>query len=354
MATVSLVELTKRFGDKAVVDRLSLEVADGEFLVILGPSGCGKTTTMRMVAGLETISDGEVRIGDRIVNDLPPKHRDVAMVFQSYALYPHMNVFRNIEYPLRVRRVEQEERRAAVQAAAKRVNLDGLLDRLPRELSGGERQRVALARAIIRTPQVFLMDEPLSNLDASLRGRMRAELKHLQRELKITTIYVTHDQVEAMTLADRIAVMRDGTLQQLGSPREIYREPANLFVAGFIGAPGMSFLEGRLEAGVFLGPSIAVETPVAATSSSVVLGVRAEDLTMVSPEEADLVAPIYTTELTGDATLVSLEVADSLLVVRANRDFPGRDGEVVGVRVARSAIHLFEGSSGQRLHATAL
>ena len=254
MAGVSLEHVSKRYGDVTAVSDLDLEIRDKELLVLLGPSGCGKTTTMRMIAGLEQISDGTIKIGDRVVNKILPKYRDVAMVFQNYALYPHMNVYQNIEYPLRVRKIPQEARRKAVQAAAEKVELDSLLDRLPRQLSGGERQRVALARAIIRTPTVFLMDEPLSNLDAKLRIQMRAELKHLQHELAVTTVYVTHDQIEAMTLAHRVAIMNEGVLQQLGTPRNIYNEPANLFVAGFIGSPGMNLLPGELQNGRFGRP----------------------------------------------------------------------------------------------------
>ena len=245
MARVDLKNLTKRWGDFVGVDNQSLAIRDREFLVLLGPSGCGKTTTMRMIAGLEEPTEGEVWIGDRMVNDDLPKDRDVAMVFQNYGLYPHMSVFENIAYPLKVRGVSKPEIEPRVQRAAGQVELTEFLSRKPRELSGGQRQRVALARAIVRTPKVFLMDEPLSNLDAKLRVLMRAELKHLSRELRITTIYVTHDQIEAMTLADRVAVMNAGVIQQLGTPDEIYNDPANLFVAGFIGSPAMTSSAGR-------------------------------------------------------------------------------------------------------------
>ncbi len=245
MASVQFRDVVKKFGGFTAVADLDLEVRDQEFLVLLGPSGCGKTTTMRMVAGLEEVTKGEIYIGDDRVNDVLPKYRDVAMVFQSYALYPHLTVAENIGYPLKIRKVPPDERRRQVEEVARRVELESLLDRLPKELSGGQRQRVALARAIIRTPRVFLMDEPLSNLDAKLRVQMRAELKHLQHELKVTTIYVTHDQIEAMTLADRVAVMNRGIIEQLGSPKEIYNDPRTLFVAGFIGSPPMNLIEGR-------------------------------------------------------------------------------------------------------------
>ena len=245
MASISLRNLTKRWGAFVAVDDQSIEIRDQEFLVLLGPSGCGKTTTMRMIAGLEEPTAGEIRIGGRVVNDELPRDRDVAMVFQNYGLYPHMTVRDNIAYPLKVRGGRSaEEIRERVRGAAAKVQLEELLDRKPRALSGGQRQRVALARAIVRTPQVFLMDEPLSNLDAKLRVTMRAELKHLSHELRITTVYVTHDQIEAMTLADRVAVMNHGRIQQLGTPEEIYDDPKNLFVAGFIGSPAMNLVEG--------------------------------------------------------------------------------------------------------------
>ncbi|MEC8256206.1 MAG: ABC transporter ATP-binding protein, partial [SAR324 cluster bacterium] len=244
MASVTLKGITKRWNEFVAVKDLSLLIEDQEFLVLLGPSGCGKTTTMRMIAGLEEPSHGEVFIGDRKVNNDLPKDRDVAMVFQNYGLYPHLSVYENIRYPLKVRKVPKSLHSEKVRQAAEKVQLDHLLERKPRELSGGQRQRVALARAIVRTPTVFLMDEPLSNLDAKLRVTMRAELKHLQHELKITTVYVTHDQIEAMTLADRVAVMDHGIISQLGPPEEIYNDPANLFVAGFIGSPPMNLIKG--------------------------------------------------------------------------------------------------------------
>ena len=261
MVGVSLRHVYKKFGELAVVDDVNLEVADEEFLVLLGPSGCGKTTTMRIIAGLETATSGDVYIGGRRVNDLLPRHRDVAMVFQSYALYPHMTVFENLGYPLKIRKVPAEEMRKQVIDAARRVNIEELLDRLPKQLSGGQRQRVALGRALIRRPNLFLMDEPLSNLDAKLRVQMRGELKHLQHALKTTTIYVTHDQIEAMTLATRVAVMNKGVMQQLAPPKEIYDNPANLFVAGFIGSPSMNFLKGDVASGVFAGKARAHHGP---------------------------------------------------------------------------------------------
>ena len=281
MASVTLKNITKRWGAAVGVDNQSLRIDDQEFFVLLGPSGCGKTTTMRMVAGLEQPSSGDIFIGERKVNDDLPKDRDVAMVFQNYGLYPHMDVFANIAYPLKVRGVAKSEIAPRVHKAAEQVELSAYLERKPKELSGGQRQRVALARAIVRTPKVFLMDEPLSNLDAKLRVSMRAELKHLSRQLKITTIYVTHDQVEAMTLADRIAIMRAGVIQQIGSPDEIYDQPANLFVAGFIGAPAMNLIHGRIRSGNFQLQDgtklVQLDQP---DRDRVVLGIRADDVSI--------------------------------------------------------------------------
>ncbi len=247
MASVTLRKLTKKFNTVVAVNSLDLEIQDKEFLVLVGPSGCGKTTALRMIAGLEEATSGEILVGDRVVNDVPPKDRDMAMVFQNYALYPHMSVYDNMAFALRMRKIPREEIKQRVQEAAALLGLDGLLERKPKQLSGGQRQRVALGRAIVRNPQVFLMDEPLSNLDAKLRVQTRAELIKLQRRLAVTTIYVTHDQVEAMTMGDRIAVMRDGLLQQVDTPINIYNHPANVFVAGFIGTPPMNFVEVTLE-----------------------------------------------------------------------------------------------------------
>src|SRR5689334_10361382 len=244
--SISLTNLTKSFGDSTVVDDISLEIADGEFVVFLGPSGCGKTTTLRMIAGLEQPTAGEIRINDHPVNDVPPQQRDIAMVFQSYALYPHLTVAQNIAYPLRVRKLAAAEIQKQVSQTAALLEIESLLTRRPRDLSGGERQRVALARAIVRHPRAFLMDEPLSNLDARLRLQMRGELKRLQQTLGTTTVYVTHDQAEAMTLGHRVAVMNKGKLQQFDAPLEIYHRPANRFVAEFVGSPGMNLIDGRI------------------------------------------------------------------------------------------------------------
>ena len=351
MANVTFRNITKRFGSLVAVDDLSLEVADREFLVLLGPSGCGKTTTMRMVAGLETETEGEIYIGERLVKGLLPKYRDVAMVFQSYALYPHMTVFKNIEYPLKIRKRPVAERRETVLAAARRVQLEDTLDRLPRQLSGGQQQRVALARLLVRTPQVFLMDEPLSNLDAKLRVHMRAELKHLQHELGITTIYVTHDQIEAMTLADRIAVMDEGVVRQLAPPKDIYNDPANLFVAGFIGSPSMNFIGGEVKDGNFEGRGVRADGVGGGTRAAAILGVRPEDLAIVNGDGGHFSAPIYSVELTGEVTLVTVRLGDDFVSIRADKDFTAGIDEQVNVRINPEKTFLFDSATEQRIPA---
>ena len=349
MAAVILSGVEKHFGAFTALQRLDLTIADGEFLVLLGPSGCGKTTTMRIVAGLEEPSAGDIRIGGRVVNDVRPKDRDVAMVFQNYGLYPHMSVEANIGYPLKVRGVPRGERGDRIRQAAQKVELGPLLDRKPRQLSGGQRQRVALARAIVRTPQVFLMDEPLSNLDAKLRVTMRAEIKHLQNELGVTTVYVTHDQIEAMTLADRVAVMSQGRIQQLGTPEKIYDTPANLFVAGFIGSPPMNLLLGELSQGSFAAPSTRLGGLSATASGPVVLGVRPEDMTVAEGGDADMNGTVYAVELTGEANLVTVLLGKERVIARAPRSWRGKAGDPIGLRADRTRLHLFDRESGLRL-----
>ena len=349
MASISLRNLTKRWGDFIAVDDQSLEIDDEEFLVLLGPSGCGKTTTMRMIAGLEDPTQGEIWIGDRKVNDELPKDRDIAMVFQNYGLYPHMTVYGNIAYPLKVRRHRAEEVRERVHAAAEKVQLGDLLDRKPRELSGGQRQRVALARAIVRRPQVFLMDEPLSNLDAKLRVTMRAELKHLSHELQITTVYVTHDQIEAMTLADRVAIMHHGRIQQLGPPDEIYNDPRNMFVAGFIGSPAMNLIEGVTESGQFVVAGTIITTIGAQSRDGLVLGIRPEDLTITAAGDGDFDASVYASELTGESVLVTVEVGGNRVAAKADRLSRNAIGDLVGIKVDPARIYLFDAKSGERI-----
>ena len=349
MATVTLKAVSKSFGAFEAVKRQSLDVADRELLVLLGPSGCGKTTTMRMIAGLEDPTAGDIYIGDRHVNDVPPKDRDVAMVFQNYGLYPHMTIGENIRYPLKVRGVPRAEHASLVQRAADKVELGKLLHRRPSELSGGQRQRVALARAIVRTPTVFLMDEPLSNLDAKLRVSMRAELKHLQHDLAITTVYVTHDQIEAMTLAHRVAVMQDGIIQQIAPPSVIYDQPANLFVAGFIGSPAMNLIVGGLEDGAFVAPGIRIPNVATGTRTGIVLGVRPEDTTVTTAGSGDMAGSIFASELTGDSVLVTAQVGEARLIAKADRAYRGDFGANVGLAINRTRLHLFDQSSTLRL-----
>jgi multiple sugar transport system ATP-binding protein len=351
---IRFIGTTKLFNRATVVDRLNLEIRDGEMMVLLGPSGCGKTTSLRMLAGLESISGGEIYIGQRLVNNVPPRQRDVAMVFQNYALYPHMTVAQNIGYPLLVRHTKREEIARQVRQVAETLEIDRLLERRPRELSGGERQRVALARAVIRRPVAFLMDEPLSNLDARLRLNMRAELKRLQREMKITTLYVTHDQAEAMTLAHRVAVMRGGTLQQVGTPIELYRRPANLFVAGFLGSPSMNFIRGQIQNSSFhfSGGSISLGGARAsgAKSSSVVLGFRPESAVLTAPDAPGAIrGGVFVTEEMGNECFVFLNCEDTLITVRAGADFRAEIGDVLGLRVDPESVHLFDEQTGDVL-----
>ena len=345
MAQIRLKNVSKRWGSYVGVDNLSLDIADAEFLVLLGPSGCGKTTTMRMIAGLEDVTEGEIWIGDRMVNTLEPKDRDISMVFQSYGLYPNLTVYENIRFPLRVRRIPQPEHHTRVMKAAEMVELGPFLDRRPAALSGGQRQRVALARAIVREPNAFLMDEPLSNLDAKLRVSTRAQFKHLHHTLRRTTIYVTHDQIEAMTLADRVVVMNHGLVQQLGTPTEIYDRPANTFVASFIGSPAMNLIAGDIQDGTFRAEGIAIP---AAGQGPVTLGFRAEDV-RVSAEPAQLTAPVYSMELLGDATLVSVRIGPALVSVRAPKDFRIDIGAPLHVAIPSDKTHLFDAQTGTRL-----
>ncbi|MEO1551088.1 MAG: sn-glycerol-3-phosphate ABC transporter ATP-binding protein UgpC [Pseudomonadota bacterium] len=350
MAEIRLNNLTKRWGDFVGVDNQSLHIREKEFLVLLGPSGCGKTTTMRMIAGLEDPTSGEIWIGDRMVNDDLPKDRDVAMVFQNYGLYPHMTIFENIAYPLRVRGTPKAEIKPRVEKAAQQVELMEFLHRKPKALSGGQRQRVALARAIVRKPQVFLMDEPLSNLDAKLRVTMRAELKHLSRELQITTVYVTHDQIEAMTLADRVAVMRHGVIQQLGTPDEIYNDPANLFVAGFIGSPAMNLITGSVQEGMFVTTGgtrlVAVPSPDRAQA---ILGVRADDLQVHEAGQGDIDVNIYAFENTGEATLLTVQWGKQRVIARGDRHLRKEQNDTVGLSLSSEHLYLFDPATEKRI-----
>jgi multiple sugar transport system ATP-binding protein len=339
--SITFKNVTKTFADMKVVDDLSLEIADGEFVVLLGPSGCGKTTTLRMLAGLETVTSGDIYIGDERINDVPTQQRDLAMVFQSYALYPHMTIAENIAYPLRVRKLAKNERDSRVANVAKLLEIESLLGRKPRQLSGGERQRVALARAIVREPRAYLMDEPLSNLDARLRVQMRGELKRLQHQLGTTTIYVTHDQAEAMTLASRVAVMKKGRLQQFDTPLNIYNRPANRFVAEFVGSPSMNFVEGTVEHGTFRGAEI--EFPVNRSDGHVTLGIRPEHVhVLTQPQDGAIPAKVYVTELMGNETFVFLTVGAHKLIARAPADFRAEVESNVWLRLEVEKAHFFE------------
>jgi multiple sugar transport system ATP-binding protein len=353
MARVQLKHISKSWGEGSKlavgVKQMSLDIADGEFLVLLGPSGCGKTTTMRMVAGLEDATTGEIWIGDRKVNDLEPKDRDVAMVFQSYGLYPNMTVYENISFPLRIRGMPAKDIDPAVMKAARQVELTDFLQRRPKELSGGQRQRVALARSIVRQPSVFLMDEPLSNLDAKLRVTMRSHLKHLHHELGITTMYVTHDQIEAMTLADRVVVMSKAEIQQIGTPEDIYNNPANLFVAGFIGNPSMNLVEGRLVHGVFESEGVRLPGFGSHTQDKLVLGVRAEDLAIVASDAAHIRGEVFSFELTGDATLATLKPGGQFVTAKAGKDYRASIGEQLGFAVDSARCYVFDGLTQDRL-----
>ena len=347
MAEIKLQNLSKRWGSFVGVDNFNLTIADKEFLVLLGPSGCGKTTTMRMIAGLEEASEGDILVDGVRINDSEPKDRDVAMVFQSYALYPNMNVYENIRFPLKVRGIDPKYHDEKVRRASGMVELDEFLHRKPAELSGGQRQRVALARAIVREPNVFLMDEPLSNLDAKLRVSTRAQIKNLSHELAVTTIYVTHDQIEAMTLADRVVVMKEGVVQQVGSPTEIYDQPANAFVASFIGNPAMNLIQGELKSGVFRAEHTEI-SGFSLPDCSVTLGFRAEDAS-VTKKAGQITAPIYTQELLGDATMDSIRVGGTLVAVKAEKTYRAKIDDMVSFQVASHFCHLFDATTGARI-----
>ena len=348
MAGLRLKNVTKRWGSYVAVKDFSLDIADREFLVLLGPSGCGKTTTMRMIAGLEDVTEGEIWLGDRMVNRLEPKDRDVSMVFQSYGLYPNLTVYENIRFPLRVRKVPKDQHHDRVMTAAKMVELLEFLQRRPAELSGGQRQRVALGRAIVRKPTVFLMDEPLSNLDAKLRVSTRAQIKNLQHTLKTTTVYVTHDQIEAMTLADRVVVMNKGLIQQVGTPTDIYDWPANTFVASFIGSPAMNLIEGTLTGGTFQAEGIRIDGLDSAQDGPVTLGFRAEDATLIETG-GQISAPVYSIELLGEASMITYRIGEALVSVKAAKDFRAEIGEIVSAAIPAAICHLFATATGERL-----
>jgi multiple sugar transport system ATP-binding protein len=355
MASVAFNKIEKSFGKVKIIHGISFDISDGEFVVLVGPSGCGKSTLLRMLAGLEEITGGEISIDGKVINDLDSKDRDIAMVFQSYALYPHMTVRDNMAFSLKLRKADQAITDKRVGDAARILNLDPLLDRFPRELSGGQRQRVAMGRAIVRDPKVFLFDEPLSNLDAKLRVAMRAEIKALHQRLKTTTVYVTHDQIEAMTMADRIVVMHDGIIEQIGTPLELFDRPGNLFVAQFIGSPSMNVMKGTLrvadgrtwvEAEGHSWPAQALTNAV--DGQAVDYGVRPTDL-KVSTTGTGIPAKVIVIEPTGAETELLLEVGDSKIIVVMHGRTDAQPDDIIYLDVAPGKAHVFNGDSGQRL-----
>jgi multiple sugar transport system ATP-binding protein len=358
MATVEFQRVEKHFGTTKVIHGVSFDIRDGEFMVLVGPSGCGKSTLLRMLAGLEEISGGSIAIDGRTVNDVDSKDRDIAMVFQSYALYPHMNVRDNMGFSLRLRKAPRLELDERVAKAARILNLEPYLDRYPRELSGGQRQRVAMGRAIVRDPKVFLFDEPLSNLDAKLRVQMRAEIKALHQRLRTTTVYVTHDQIEAMTMADRIVVMHDGVIEQIGTPLELYDRPDNLFVAQFIGSPAMNIVQGtlrRTNGSAHVETADGVRWPLGAGAGAdgqaVTYGVRPDHLELAPNAERGVPGEIVVVEPTGSETELVVKIGAAQVVVEAHGRATVRPGDKVTFAVNPSNVHLFDQTSGQRLTA---
>jgi multiple sugar transport system ATP-binding protein len=352
MASVGVVQARKSYGTVEVLHGVSIDIADGEFVILVGPSGCGKSTLLRMIAGLESITSGKIRIGDRIVNDLAPKDRDIAMVFQNYALYPHKTVAENMSFSLKLRNTPKAEIEARIRRAAEILDVTPYLSRFPRQLSGGQRQRVAMGRAIVRDPKVFLFDEPLSNLDAKLRVQMRAEIKELHQRLKTTTVYVTHDQVEAMTMADRIVVMRDGVIEQSGLPLELYDRPANLFVAGFIGSPAMNLLSGTIR--IKDVPSVVTDdgvtlplmsAPSGSDGRRCIYGIRPEHLGL----GGNLDAEVSVTEPTGSETQVFARLGSQKIVGVFRERVPVKPGERLPMSPNLGSVHLFDEATGMRL-----
>jgi multiple sugar transport system ATP-binding protein len=351
MAEVEIRDARKAYGSAQVLHGVSVDIADGEFVVLVGPSGCGKSTLLRMIAGLESITGGEIAIGKRVVNNVPPKERDIAMVFQNYALYPHMTVADNMGFSLKLKNAPKDEIAQKVRKAADILGLAPYLERYPRQLSGGQRQRVAMGRAIVRDPQVFLFDEPLSNLDAKLRVAMRAEVKQLHQRLRTTTIYVTHDQIEAMTMADKIVVMNDGNVEQIGAPLDLYDRPRNRFVAGFIGSPAMNFIDGRLagtsfeaEGGIKLPVNGAIKAP---SGRTVALGVRPEHLTLA---DDGIKCQVIVVEPTGSEVQVNARAANGDEIVAVFRErHTFSPGDTIALKPQAGAMHLFDGESGLRI-----
>ncbi|WP_424138974.1 ABC transporter ATP-binding protein [Roseomonas chloroacetimidivorans] len=355
MASVEIRGVRKSFGGTPILHGIDLDIADGEFCVLVGPSGCGKSTLLRMVAGLENITSGEIAIDGRVVNTVPPKDRDIAMVFQNYALYPHMTVRENMAFSLRLAKAPESVIEAETTKASRILGLEALLDRYPRQLSGGQRQRVAMGRAIVRHPQVFLFDEPLSNLDAKLRVQMRGEIKDLHQRLRTTTVYVTHDQIEAMTMADKIVVMQAGRVEQIGTPLELYDRPANLFVAGFIGSPAMNLLRGQVNGGAFRPEGLDSAGPIAlplperaAEGQPVVYGIRPEHLRL---SDTGIPVTVQLVEPTGAETMVTARMGNITLVGAFRERVSARVGDTLHVQPEPALAHLFNGETGLRLMA---
>ena len=355
MASINVVDVRKSYGAHEVIHSISLDIADGDFVVLVGPSGCGKSTLLRMIAGLESITSGIVKIGSRVVNKLAPKDRDIAMVFQNYALYPHKTVAENMGFGLKLRRTSKSQIETRVRRAAEILDVVSLLDRYPRQLSGGQRQRVAMGRAIVRDPQVFLFDEPLSNLDAKLRVQMRAEIKELHQRLKTTTVYVTHDQIEAMTMADRIVVLRDGVVEQIGAPLDLYDRPTNFFVAGFIGSPAMNFLKGMIKVGdkprFMIDNSVSlplVSAPPGSDGRPAIYGIRPEHLTLGGPD--GMPAEVSVLEPTGQETQVFAKLGEQKIVAVFRQRMTAKPGETLPMTPDVASAHLFDEKTGARLN----
>ncbi len=353
MAEIRLERVRKAYGGVVAVHGVDLAIRDGEFVVFLGPSGCGKSTTLRMIAGLEEVTSGTIRIGARDVTQLEPKDRNIAMVFQNYALYPHKTIYDNLAFGLRMRKMDRAEIDVRVQKAARMLGLEDYLARKPKQLSGGQMQRVALGRALVREPDVFLLDEPLSNLDAKLRVRMREEIARLHQEVGTSMVYVTHDQVEAMTLANRIVIMRDGHVQQIGAPLEVYDRPANLFVAGFIGSPEMNLIEGHIADGHFVAGGLRVALPpgITAASEEVVLGIRPEHL-VLTDEPGSVAFTVRVIEQLGAQTLCVGEAGGQRLRILTDRVDSWSPGQSIGIRFPSAKLHLFSKSTGQLIDTT--
>ena len=353
MASVKIQSIQKYFGKTHIIKGVSFDIADGEFCVLVGPSGCGKSTLLRMIAGLEEISDGSISIGNKVVNDMQPKERDIAMVFQNYALYPHMTVRDNMSFSLMLAKLPKDAIETQVNKAADILGLRDLLDRFPRQLSGGQRQRVAMGRAIVRDPQVFLFDEPLSNLDAKLRVAMRTEIKELHQRLKTTSIYVTHDQIEAMTMADKIVVLKDGLIEQIGSPLDLYDHPANQFVAGFLGSPSMNFIDGTQRDGTFI-TTTGTALPLAGTHSAndgraMVYGIRPEHLDLVSDSEEGFEAEVVVIEPTGSETQLFARLGGQEIVAIFRERHEFAPGQKIRLKPRAIAVHMFDQKSGKRM-----